>query len=512
MKSSWRKWLSLSLGFLVAGARANDPTNVPSPPAPQVIARSVAVVGSAASSASASGSAATLGRPLAVTLERPRALAPAASGLQLTSFRTDSPDDRQPVVRGQMGDVPLPPPVPDGAFASEPPPPAPFGAPYASPSAGGMFGAPYIPPPPPPVDEYGWDCGNRFGCGDGVINTFNNRFYFASEYLLWWMRGNKLPPLVNASGPGPMALMPGMGTETLFGGDSVGHDVHSGYRFRGGFWIDGDHTLGLEGSYFFLGQTSSNFITGSPGLPVLGVPFTNAVNGAPSNLIVASPGEPGGAMASLASRLWGYEINLRGNLWGGCNGHIDLIAGYRALGLDDQFNFATNSTLPAAPVPTSINLQDNLATRNRFYGGQLGISGEYRWGRWSVDGTVKLALGDSHEQLNINGNNMVNGIAGMGGLFAQPSNSQNSSRDRFSLVPEMTLNLGYQVTDHLRAYIGYNFLYWSNVARVGDQIPRTINPGQLLGGPNNPPQAPVFAIKGTDFWVQGVQFGLEFRY
>jgi hypothetical protein len=345
------------------------------------------------------------------------------------------------------------------------------------------------------------------------MNCYNNRFYFANEYLLWWMRGNTLPPLVNASGPGPMALAPGLGTETLFGGNSVGMDSHSGYRLRAGYWIDGDHTLGLEGSYFFLARSTDGFVFGSPtGIPVLGVPFINAVTGAPSNLLVAAPGQPGGAMAEVASRLWGYEINVRGNLWGGCNGHIDLIGGYRALGLDDGFNFGVTSSVPGAPLPTVVTLQDRLTTHSRFYGGQLGISGEYRRGRWSVDGTLKVALGDSHEQLVINGSNLVNGMGGAGGLFAQPSNMRDDSRDRFSVVPEVTVNLGYQVTDHLRAYIGYNFLYWSNVARVGDQIPQRINPGQLLSGPNNPPQAPVFAFRGTDFWVQGLTFGLEFRY
>ena len=68
------------------------------------------------------------------------------------------------------------------------------------------------------------------------------------------------------------------------------------------------------------------------------------------------------------------------------------------------------------------------------------------------------------------------------------------------MVPELNLNVGYQVTDHLRAYIGYTFLYWSDVVRAGEQVPRAINPVQLLSGPNLAPQAPLFAFKATDFW------------
>ena len=145
------------------------------------------------------------------------------------------------------------------------------------------------------------------------------------------------------------------------------------------------------------------------------MPFTNALDRAPGNLTVAAPGEPGSVASSLSSRLWGYEINLRGNLWGGPNGHIDLIGGYRALGLDDQFTFGTSTALPSPGGPSVISLQDRFATRNRFYGGQLGVSGEYRWGHWSLDGTFKVALGDTHEQSKIGGNNVINGLSGTGG-------------------------------------------------------------------------------------------------
>jgi hypothetical protein len=61
--------------------------------------------------------------------------------------------------------------------------------------------------------------------------------------------------------------------------------------------------------------------------------------------------------------------------------------------------------------------------------------------------------------------------------------------------------------------VGYNFLYWSNVIRPGNQVDRVINPNLLppangLGGPNRP----TFEFHGSDFWAQGVSFGLEFRY
>ena len=77
--------------------------------------------------------------------------------------------------------------------------------------------------------------------------------WFSAEYLMWWLQPGETPPLVT-SGPAsdPMSGALGQpGTQTLFGGslDSLRH----GGRFTAGTWLNQDHTLGLEASYFFLG-------------------------------------------------------------------------------------------------------------------------------------------------------------------------------------------------------------------------------------------------------------------
>ena len=77
------------------------------------------------------------------------------------------------------------------------------------------------------------------------------------------------------------------------------------------------------------------------------------------------------------------------------------------------------------------------------------------------------------------------------------------------------LNVGYQFASWVRACVGYNFLYLSAVARPGDQMSRDINPTMLrvqgdmnlVGDPR-----PVFVWQGTDFWAQGLNASLEFRY
>jgi hypothetical protein len=59
------------------------------------------------------------------------------------------------------------------------------------------------------------------------------------------------------------------------------------------------------------------------------------------------------------------------------------------------------------------------------------------------------------------------------------------------VVPEVGVKVGYQVTPHLRAQVGYDFLYWSDVVRPGSQIDPLINtnliPPATPGGPGRPP-------------------------
>ena len=67
-----------------------------------------------------------------------------------------------------------------------------------------------------------------------------------------------------------------------------------------------------------------------------------------------------------------------------------------------------------------------------------------------------------------------------GSLLAQTTNIGNFSRDRFSAVPEVSAKLGYQVTPNIRAFVGYDFMYWTVIIRPGDAIDTTFNPTYSL--------------------------------
>jgi hypothetical protein len=99
------------------------------------------------------------------------------------------------------------------------------------------------------------------------------------------------------------------------------------------------------------------------------------------------------------------------------------------------------------------------------------------------------------------------------GQLAMPSNIGRWERDVFTVVPEVGLNIGYQLTCHVRAMVGYTFLYTSRVVRPGNLIDVGINPlAQSGAAPVFGPSRPAFPGTDSDFWAQGLNFGLEFRY
>jgi hypothetical protein len=369
-----------------------------------------------------------------------------------------------------------------------------------------------------------------------------DRLEFSAEYLLWWVEGYDLPPLVTTSPPEvPQNQQGAIGPNTaiLFGNQNFNPEGQSGGRFNVRYWFDRCAQLALEGNFFFLAQRSQGFFADSSTIPVLARPIQiQNLGGVEGRQLVASPGiNPGDVLnfrgnisVDGTSELWGAEANLRRKLCCGCDWKVDVLAGYRFLrlreGLSISEDIVTLRDIPGIPVFAGdrIVVTDSFDTRNEFHGGQLGVSGELRRGPWSLEGTFKLALGVTHQVININGSTTITSPQGVvtnrfnAGLLAVASNSGEFSRDRFAVVPEVGLRLGYNLTENLRVFAGYNFLYWSSVVRPGDQIDRLIDVTQVPFFTTTIPPVtsgqvrPVVPFRDTDFWAQGMSFGIELRY
>ena len=100
------------------------------------------------------------------------------------------------------------------------------------------------------------------------------------------------------------------------------------------------------------------------------------------------------------------------------------------------------------------------------------------------------------------------------GLLVQPTNAGTYNRDQFSVIPQIGLTGGYQVTQRLRLTAGYTLLYWTRVARPGDQIDLDVNTEQIAP-PTDVDLAiarPRFVFRDTDIWAHGISAGIDYRW
>ncbi len=364
------------------------------------------------------------------------------------------------------------------------------------------------------------------------------RIWGSAEYLLWWSKSTPLPVPVLTTGPigvngpgGRPGTLGEPGTVLLLGNENIGFGGQSGGRFSAGTWL-GAGRVGVEGSYLFLAERSSTRSFAEPGTagsPPLSIPFFDTTIGAENTTGVALPrgsGFSGVADLTVRTRLQGAEVNgvlplgeRNGNL------RLELLAGFRWLQLDENLDFNTVSTNVPPQTADIFVTGDHFGSDNDFYGGQVGLRGETTRGRVTIGATGKVALGTMHEATRIRGTLVTNDFDHLGpaqtfpaGYFALPTNIGDYSRDRFAVVPELNLTVGYVVTDHIRATVGYSYLYVSDVARPGDQIDRVINPSQGPGFTGAPSTTltgaarPTFLGRDSEFWAHGLSFGIEVRY
>jgi hypothetical protein len=372
-----------------------------------------------------------------------------------------------------------------------------------------------------------------------------SRWWVGAEYLLWWFKNSPVPVALatTTSTPDltPTAALFQEGTSVLLGNQDLDTGARHGVRFTGGVWVDSRHTVAFEAGYFiFASHTVSRGIVsnGQADAAILAVPFFDADTGAENSFVIAAPSSlAGSAVLSLTSRLQGAEINGCVRTCSGGNLRLDVLGGFRFLDLRENLSFATASLGIQEPGPDTnngfvLNTLDQFNANNQFYGWQIGIRAEYRLGDLILTATGKAAFGDTHEVANLSGTATTNffnappggpftgvsvqSIPGAG-TFVQATNIGRTSRHEFAIVPEINLNVGYQLTDAIRVFAGYDLLFLSNVIRAGNQIDRTINSSETIqsaiaGTSGSPGSRPAVPLTGSEFWAQGVNFGLEFRY
>lgn len=397
-------------------------------------------------------------------------------------------------------------------------------------------------------------------CNTGCCEP-RTAFWIRGDYLLWYVTRQSLPALVSQA-PTAAQLPLNRGGQVIYGNNEVPTADLNGMRASLGFWFPRHCDWGMDVTYFFIGNRRDNFFASSNGTPALGRPIIdsaptrvvggqvvqNPLLGQPNAQIVAQAGIPGDIAVDTNTRFWNIDANLRRKLCCGPNFWLDGLVGFRHLQLEDWVTITENIGPRLGPVYQADNtlVQDSFATQNIFNGGQVGLEAEWRFRpRWTLGGRVKVAAGNMHQSININGfTTLTNAVfdtraipgqeTQSGGLLAQGTNIGQHTVDRFTVIPEVGVKLGLDITPHLRLYAGYDLMFISNVVRAGEQIDLRVNRSQnAFSGytPANAPLGTVVQTNGTpgvltpgsppvpsvlyttsEFWAQGVNFGLEYRY
>jgi len=359
------------------------------------------------------------------------------------------------------------------------------------------------------------------------------RTWASVEGLLWWLRDQPLAaPLLTTGANGGIIGDPT--TNVLIGGTGLNYQQLGGFRVTAGSWLNQDRTFGAEANFFMLeqGVSTAGAASDATGSPVLTIPIIDAQTGLNSGVAVGLPGAFAGSVAvKSTSRLWGSEANGIANITRNGNLTVDALAGFRYLQLEERLSISRSaSVLPGgnrfflgAPVPgpSIANIADEFGTQNRFYGGQLGTRVEWKQDRFSVSLLGKVALGVNHGAVNAGGATslLVPGAAPVtvpAGLFVGPSNFGRRTQNEFTFVPEVGVHLGYQITERIRVFGGYTFLYWNHIARPGSQIDPAVNLTQFplspTFGPAAGPAQPAPLFNHQNFWAQGIDLGVGISF
>jgi Putative beta barrel porin-7 (BBP7) len=285
-------------------------------------------------------------------------------------------------------------------------------------------------------------------------------FYGNVDYIMWWTEKDRpIPPLI--LGPAGNTSVPQQ--------NDFGPLFRNGLRGDLGMWLNSQQTVGLEIGGFWVDDRS----------PTSGF----------------QAGDLSGR-SQFHNELCGAEAQLRAEVYRGTWAHFDVLGGFRFLSLDEALGIEERDA--AADVVAS----DGYDTHNRFYGGQLGGEMFLHYDKYFVDIWGKAALGVNDQTFDVTGTTVANGQTTPGGILASPAITGHHHRDEFAVVPEVGINVGYECSQHLRFTAGYTFLDLTNAARPGAQIDALVRAAQ----------SSVFPFQSSNFWVQGLNLGVEFRF
>ncbi len=381
------------------------------------------------------------------------------------------------------------------------------------------------------------DCGCSTGScevGSSLGSCGGRSNYWVSmESLLWFGQRRQTPALITTSAQGVLPVAGAAGVTNAFGGgDGIDSGLLTGYSLSGGTYLDSCQKFGVGGRVFGIFQNSQTRTLTSDGSTSVGVPLFNVGGGLPiinggfgveDAFLVAfrngnnQPVSSGTVTGRSDLNMIGAEASGYVLLGRSCDHRIDMLSGYTFNKLKDSVTLVSevtdNFTGNLIPNGTIFRTNDLFETNNQFHGAHLGVLSTVMHKRISFSTMAKVAFGNMNQTVSVRGfsSREFNGVAGFpGGIFTQPSNIGEYARNKFAFLPEMQIKMGYSLSECIQLTTGYSFMYWSSVALAGNQMDRTIDFSQALGGPAAP--RPAFNFVDSGYWMHGVNLGLTMTY
>jgi hypothetical protein len=359
------------------------------------------------------------------------------------------------------------------------------------------------------------------GCEPGVAVPL---IWGRADYLSWWTRGMKVPSLATTSPEGTPQESAGVlgdpGTSVLFGATGLNDESRSGGRMTIGRWFDPSLGHGFDITYVWLAEGSDSFITSGEDLSILARPFHNVQADAQDSRLIAFPDVVDGTLSiRTATDFHSWEAVFRHRGVRSADVQTDYTFGYRYAGLEDALRVDEATVSLGGPTAGStFDLFDQVGSRNRFHGGQLGIRIQrHTDALWSVELNGQVALGGTSSTLVLQGETVAATAGGQSnttesGLLVQSTNGGTYKHDTFSTLSEVGITLRRQFACGLAARFGYSYLYWSDVLRAGEQLDLSINTSQIPPGTLEGEPRPAVPLNTNGFWAQGMHFGLDYQF
>ncbi len=348
--------------------------------------------------------------------------------------------------------------------------------------------------------------------------------WVSGEFMLGWGKRTDLPVLATSNSlAAPSLSHPA--TSVVMGGDKSPLSEVASLRLAAGWWADTERTLGFEASVRTFGTRTEtvNVSGGGVGQPLLARPLFNARTRQEDLVYISHPMMLGQLEMSQSLRMFGWEGVALLNLYTGKGVFVHGLAGYRYLQANEGLRFDQRSEFSrltgqgAEAVTFRSASADQIDAHNRFHGGLLGVRTQFYAAGLFFQLDAKVSLGQVTEVVKVSGQTVATADFPAGtqtsyfpiAVFGQPSNTGRVERRQFAVVPEAGVKVGGQFLARAWWSVGYTFTYLSDVVRAADQLDRVIDLNQTAGDSFGRPRVP---FARSDFWVQGVTVGLEWRY